>query len=855
MARRDRRAGARRRGPAGAALARRPARAGRAREQAAAPRPLIVQAIVERPAGLSDARFETASSSSGDGPRPRRARWARPRRVRDRLGLEPDRRLQGPRRRRPAGRRLSRPRRRPRRSPCALPPALRHEHPPDLAARPAVPAARPQRRDQHGPRQPGAGPRPDGRPLGAPGSAGPGSSRPGRPAQPDGSDSLSLDEALELLVATGWPIATALLALVREAPGLRRHGPRSNQVIAAFGADGRLPRPLGRPGAFAFTDGRTVGALVDRNGLRPLAYAVTADGIVAAASEAGAVPLERGRDRPPRPARARARCCSSIRAAGAILEDAEAKAAALGALAAARAPAASPSRPPGRRTGRRRGRSGARPTAAVPMATPPALRYLAGLDAERLRQDIRTMAVEGHEPLWSMGDDTPTPAQARVDRPVADHLRQAFAQVTNPPIDPERERAVMDLSIELGRRPPLLGGPPAAGGPGPSRLDRPIVADPDGLIAGLPGRRPPPRRHVGPADRARRPARALDRLAAAAPWRPRGPVTVLIVLDDRRRLARPAADPVASSPPARSTPRSTEAGRRGRTDLLVVASDILDIHGLAMALAVGRDRRRAVARPRAGRRAGRRPPGDRGPDARGRRPEPRRPALEAGLRKVLARMGISTIASYVGSALFETVELAPDVVAPLLPGRPGWPGRSGLAELADRALRRLATARRSADSGAAARLPDPGLRPLPGRRRAPPLRPADRPRRPGARRRDRPTARRAARRAALGAVPARPRPPAGDGPRRPPAAPASARRSRSPRSNRRRGDRPPLRRGRDEPRRALARGARGGDARASSAPAAPPTPARAARIRPVPPAAAASAATPGSSRSPRPGSG
>ena len=92
-------------------------------------------------------------------------------------------------------------------------------------------------------------------------------------------------------------------------------------------------------------------------------------------------------------------------------------------------------------------------------------RYLAGLDAERARLDIKTMAVEGHEPLWSMGDDTPTAGRGRLDRPVADHLRQAFAQVTNPAIDPERERAVMDLRVELGRRPACWAGRRAGHGP------------------------------------------------------------------------------------------------------------------------------------------------------------------------------------------------------------------------------------------------------------------------------------------------------------------------------------------------------------------------------------------------------
>ena len=83
-----------------------------------------------------------------------------------------------------------------------------------------------------------------------------------------------------------------------------------------------------------------------------------------------------------------------------------------------------------------------------------------------------------------------------MDRPVADHLRQAFAQVTNPAIDPERERIVMDLRVELGRRPALLGGPPRE--PSTTPLARPIVADLDGLLAALrerlEGERPSPRR-------------------------------------------------------------------------------------------------------------------------------------------------------------------------------------------------------------------------------------------------------------------------------------------------------------------------------------------------------------------------
>ena len=524
---------------------------------------------------------------------------------------------------------------------------------------------------------------------------------------PDGSDSLSLDEALELLIATGWPIATALLALVREAPGLRRASvPGANQVIAAFAErTAGFLAPWDGPGAFAFTDGRTVGALVDRNGLRPLAYAITADGIVAAASEAGAVPLSaaetvrRGRLGPGEMLLVDPR-------RRLILEDAEAKAAALG-----RMPRQKPDAGPG---------PSERPwivpspadrsePAAVPMATPTALRYLAGLDAERLRQDIKTMAVEGHEPLWSMGDDTPTPAQGRLDRPVADHLRQAFAQVTNPPIDPERERAVMDLSIELGRRPAMLGGPPDPNGVrGLSGLSlglgRPIVADADSLVASFPGR---VRRLDTTWDpRAGRAGleQALDRLAARAVAASRAGAS-LIVLDDRRLSLRRLPIPSILAAGAVHT-ALTDHGRRGRTDLLVVAADVLDIHGLAMALAVGAT---AVAPWLAVELAAEQDGGHRAtevltPDAA---TANLLAGLEAGLRKVLARMGISTIASYVGSALFETVELSPAVVARCFPAAPGWPGRVDLGDLADRQLRRLEAAKGM--QAATARLPDPGF--------------------------------------------------------------------------------------------------------------------------------------------------
>ena len=106
---------------------------------------------------------------------------------------------------------------------------------------------------------------------------------------PDGSDSLSLDEALELLMATGWDLTTALLTAIPEALALRR-APHPHVATLRRRTAGFLA-PWDGPAALAFADGRRVGALVDRNGLRPAAFAVTRDRLVAVASEAGAVPF------------------------------------------------------------------------------------------------------------------------------------------------------------------------------------------------------------------------------------------------------------------------------------------------------------------------------------------------------------------------------------------------------------------------------------------------------------------------------------------------------------------------------------------------------------------------------------
>ena len=539
---------------------------------------------------------------------------------------------------------------------------------------------------------------------------------------PDGSDSLSLDETIQLLVAAGWSLERALLALVPEAGALRRE---PHPLVEAFRErTAGLVAPWDGPATLVFADGRRVGVLQDRNGLRPAAVAITGGGIVALASEAGAVPLDeaevsrRGRLGPGEMLVVDPR-------AGRVLEDAAAKTEALrrhvveagrrpafvdrlsaiaretAAVSAGSVEAAADALPAGA--------PAADATPAHPSPTPAPVRYLAGLDAERFRLDIRTLVLEGHEPLWSMGDDTPTPGLARRDRRVADHLRQSFAQVTNPPIDPERERAVIDLGVELGRRAPLFGRLPAT--PRTVRLERPVVVDLGRLAARFGDRGRAVRLDAtwDPAEGAPGLERALARLAADARRAAAGRAE-LIVASDRAIRHAPGLGPlpVPSVLAAGAIHTAlTGAGLRGRADIALEAADVLDIHGLAMVLAAGA----TVVCPWLALELAGEIAGGRGAEALS--PEDAIGNLldgfDTALRKVLARMGISCLASYIGGQFFETLELSPAVLARCFPVAPSWPGSIGFAALARRQLRRRAEALALGAVVEPHRLPDPGF--------------------------------------------------------------------------------------------------------------------------------------------------
>jgi len=527
----------------------------------------------------------------------------------------------------------------------------------------------------------------------------------GRPLlDPAGSDSTSLDEALELLLAAGWRIDAAAMALLPEALELRDE-PVPGLAAWQAAAVARI-EPWDGPAAVVFSDGRRVGCVLDRNGLRPAAFEVRRDGLVVCGSEAGMLPaspgeiVRRGRLGP-------GELLVVDTVAGRILEDGAAKRAAIEAAPAETAPL---------RLEATTAEATAAPAAAA--AAPPddgapqRRQLLFGLDAEQLRMTVKPMATTGREPTWSMGDDTPLAVMARRPRGVGGYLRQAFAQVTNPPIDPERERIVMSLEVPVGPRPRLLDSA-RRGAPRCVQLPGPILGTAGRAALAALGRRGPggaARWRIatldatwpasdGPAGL----ARALDGLVTAAGRAREGGADLLVLAD---RDAGPGRVPVPSLLAVGAVNAAfVDAGRRDACDILVEAGDAFDVHAVAMLLAAGADAVHpwhAIELARAI--AGTRGQEDLEPGAaEGRLLE----ALEHGLRKVLARMGISTLASYRGGQLFDVIGLAEDVAGRCFPAAPRTAGAATFERLGAEALARHAAA--FLDTPAPAALADPGF--------------------------------------------------------------------------------------------------------------------------------------------------
>ncbi|MCC6870282.1 MAG: glutamate synthase subunit alpha [Burkholderiales bacterium] len=259
------------------------------------------------------------------------------------------------------------------------------------------------------------------------------------------SDSASFDNALELLVMGGYPLAHAMMLMIPEAWAGNPLMDEDRRAFYEYHA--ALMEPWDGPAAMAFTDGRQIGATLDRNGLRPARFVVTDDDTIVMASEVGVLDIpestivKKWRLQP-------GKMLLVDLEEGRIVDDDELKRT----LATAK---------PYRewmRECRLRVEEMPEPAPSVPSTVPLLERQQAfGYTQEDVRLLLAPMLANAEEALGSMGDDAALPVLSNRPRVLASYFKQHFAQVTNPPIDPIREELVMSLVSYVGPRPNLLG--------------------------------------------------------------------------------------------------------------------------------------------------------------------------------------------------------------------------------------------------------------------------------------------------------------------------------------------------------------------------------------------------------------
>jgi len=493
---------------------------------------------------------------------------------------------------------------------------------------------------------------------------------------PEGSDSASLDNALELLVNRGWEVSEALMSLVPNA--WEGRGDLAASVRDFYRYQSIRFEPWDGPAALAFSDGVVVGAALDRNGLRPLRWQRTKDGLVAAASEAGVVTMapelvvERGRLGPGQMLLVDTRDNS-------LLRDADAK----------------------ERAASRHdyGLLADRILVPVerhhkdldPLEDIAAHHRLHGWGAEDLKFVIEVMAETGAEPVYSMGDDIPIASLGRTPRRLYGYLRQRFAQVTNPAIDPLREKAVMSLRVLLG---PRRGTLEPEGG-----LDRELRRQHHPAVPTNTSLLELDSPVLGAAELARvlEDATVLDATYAPdeslrdALLRLRREATEasgVIALSDRRSGADRLPVPMALAVGAVHE-HLLATGERMAKDIVAIAGDAVDVHDVACLITVGATAVHpylALATA-SGAHAENKNGGT--PDTTPYEGEAKyRKALEAGLLKIMAKMGISCVTSYRGGEVIEALGLGAEVMELCFPA---VPSRIGGADLAD--LERMARTR------------------------------------------------------------------------------------------------------------------------------------------------------------------
>jgi len=490
------------------------------------------------------------------------------------------------------------------------------------------------------------------------------------------SDTATFDNCIELLTMAGYPLAQAAMMMIPEA--WEQHTLMDENRRAFYEYHAAMMEPWDGPAAIAFTDGRQIGATLDRNGLRPARYFVTEDDLVVMASEAGVLPVpeskivKKWRLQP-------GKMFLIDMEAGRIIDDKELK----DALANAK-----PYREWISRIQVKLDEVDG-PEPQIEERAPLLDRQQAfGYTQEDTKFLMAPMALNGEEAIGSMGNDSPLAVMSNKLKPLYNYFKQLFAQVTNPPIDPIREQIVMSLVSFIGPKPNLLDlnniNPPMRLEVSQPVLDfkdmaklrdigtytdnkfksfelnicYPVVWGKDGVEA------------------------RLASLCAEAEDAVKSGYTILIV-SDRKMDADNVAIPALLATSAVHQ-HLIKKGLRTSTGLVVETGSAREVHHFALLAGYGAEAVHPYLAMETLRDMAKGMPSDLGPEKVVKNYVK---AIGKGLQKVMSKMGISTYMSYCGAQIFEAIGLNKDLIDKYFRGTPSNVEGIGIFEVAEEAIR------------------------------------------------------------------------------------------------------------------------------------------------------------------------
>jgi glutamate synthase (NADPH) large chain len=494
------------------------------------------------------------------------------------------------------------------------------------------------------------------------------------------SDTATFDNCLELLLMSGYPLEHAVMMMIPEA--WEQHTLMDDNRRAFYEYHAAMMEPWDGPAAIAFTDGRKIGATLDRNGLRPARYCITDDDMVVMASEAGVLPIPESKIKKKWRLQPGKMFLIDLEQ-GRIIDDKEVKdqlannkpykqwieAIRIKLDEIAPQPDTEPH------------------TDANLLDSQQAFGYT----QEDLKFLMSPMAVAGEEAVGSMGNDSPLAVLSDKNKPLYNYFKQLFAQVTNPPIDPIREQLVMSLVSFIGPRPNLLDinniNPPLR-----LEVDQPVLDfdDMDKI------------RHIETLTRGKFKSHFLD-ITYPVAWGKEGieahiaslraqavdavkkGATILVVSDRLMRKDYVAIPALLATSAIHQHLIAT--GLRSSTGLIVETGSAREVHHFALLAGYGAEAVHpwlALYTLQEINSWAKDLPSGFSPE---KAIKNYTKAIGKGLNKVMSKMGISTYMSYCGAQIFEAVGLSRAFIDTYFKGTPSQIEGIGIFEVAEEALR------------------------------------------------------------------------------------------------------------------------------------------------------------------------